>query len=316
MAIIKKYNPKQIYLPERLRKKLDSIYDYSMTVVEAPAGYGKTTFLSEYLSYTDKKHIWFNIDNCNREQFFDDFCAKVESLNADIATKMRKVGYPTDEHSSGQIANLIMQIEFNKKTVLILDNYEYIADEYINNVLKDVAGKKDFNLIIVLLTRTISYNESFDVLSNNKVNYIGKSDLMLEKKEIDEYFKLCGMKLEDNELDYLSECTEGWISALYVQLHNFADNGTFAYNIGLNNLVYKTIWRNLSVKEQELLIVVGMFECFSMRQAIAMSNNITEQEINELLEKNGFIEYRPVERRYYIHYIFKFFLRSLNSCVV
>ena len=310
MAIIKKYNPKHIYLSDRLRKKFDSIFSSSITIIEAPTGYGKTTFLSEYLSHSDKKYMWFNIDNSDREQFFSDFCAKVEGINEDVAKKLREVGYPTDEHSSSKMANLLMQIEFSKKTVLVLDNYNYIAEKHINSVIKDLSGKKDFNLIIVLLTRTISYQESFDVLESSKANLITKFDLMLEKKEIDEYFKICGIKLEESEIDYLAENTEGWISALYIQLHNFADKGNFAYNIGLNNLVYKTIWRNLSIREQEFLIGVGMFECFSIRQAIAMSHDISEQEIDELLAKNGFIEYRPIERRYYIHNIFKIFLKN------
>ena len=123
MAIIKKYNPKHIYLSDRLRKKFDTIFNNSISIVEAPTGYGKTTFLSEYLSYSDKRYIWFNIDNCDREQFFSDFCAKVDGIDTDIANGLREVGYPTDEQSSGKIANLIMQIEFNKKTDGMIRDY-------------------------------------------------------------------------------------------------------------------------------------------------------------------------------------------------
>ena len=308
MAIIKKYNPKHIFLPDRIRKKYDTILDYSISIIEAPTGYGKTTSLSEYLSYSEKKYIWFNIDNCDKEQFFSDFCAKVEGFNADIANEMRKIGYPVDEHTSGKLANLVMQLEFNKKTILVIDNYNFVADKHINNVFKDLSGKKDLNLIIVLVTETISNKDAYDVFASNKVNYITKSDFMFDKKDIDEYYKVCGIKLDDSEIDYLYKTTEGWISALYIQVLNYAEYGSFEYNLGLNNLIYKTIWRNLSIKEQEFFIGIGMFDCFSVRQALAMSNGIQEEAIYELLEDNGFIEYRPIERKYYIHYIFKYFL--------
>ena len=49
MAIIKKYDPNQIYLSERLRVRLESIFDYSMTIIETPTGYGKTTAVKEFL---------------------------------------------------------------------------------------------------------------------------------------------------------------------------------------------------------------------------------------------------------------------------
>ena len=310
MAIIKKYNPKHIYLSDRMKKKFETIFDSSITIVEAPAGYGKTTCLSEFMTFSGKRYVWFNIDNGDKNQFFSDFCAKVDKINTDVANKLREIGYPTDEHSSNKIANLLMQVQFNKKIIFVLDNYNYIADEFANNIIKDLSGKKDGKLSIVLVTRTMSYKSSFDIFMSNKINFITKEDLVLEKKEIDEYYKICGIKLENDEIDSLYNSTDGWINALYIQLHNYVENATFEYSLGLNNLVYKTIWKNLSVKEQDFLIGLGMFECFSFRQAIAMSENISEDEINELLENNSFIEYRPVERRYYVNNIFKIFLQN------
>ena len=311
MAIIKKYNPKQIYLSDRLKGKFDSIFEHSLTVVQAPTGYGKTTSLSDYLKKTDKTYMWFNIDSDDREQFFLDFCAKVEGINEEIANKMREVGYPKDEQSSVKLANIMLELKFNENTVLVLDNYNYVAEKYINSVIKDLSGKHEFNLSIVLITQDKGLNEDFDLMINRQVNLINKSDLLLESKEIEEYFKLCGVKLDESEIGYLANNTEGWINALYIQLQNYAENGTFEYGIGLNNLVYKNIWKKLSIKEQELLIGVSLFENFTIRQAVSMDdNNISEENILELIETHGFIDYNPVHRRYYLHKIFKLFLEN------
>ena len=311
MAIIKKYNPKQIYLSDRLKGKFESILEYSLTVIESPIGYGKTTTLSEYLKRSDNKYMWFNIDNDDKEQFFSDFCAKVEGINEDVAAQMRAIGYPTDEHESSKLANVMMQLNFSKNTILVLDNYDYIADEHINSVIKDLSGKKDYNLVIVLITKKLTSNDEFDIITKRQVNIISKADFMLDRKEIEEYFKLCGVKLEEKEIDLLMKYTDGWMNALYIQLQNYAENGSFEYCVGLNNLIYKNIWKRLTVHEQEFLVGMSLFDYFSIRQALAMANNvISEQEIYELLKKNGFIEYNPATRRYYIHYVFKFFLES------
>ena len=311
MAIIKKYNPKQIYLSDRLKSKFDSIFDYSLTVIQAPTGYGKTTALSEYLKKSDKRYMWFNVDNENREQFFSDFCAKVEGINRDVANQMREVGYPADEHSSVKLANIIMQLKFEENTVLVIDNYNYVAEEFINNVIKDLSGKKEFNLLIVLISQDNESSEDFDLVIKRQVNTINKLDFMLNNKEIEEYFKLCGIKLDEKEIEILNKNTEGWMNALYIQLQNFVENDSFEYSVGLNNLVYKNIWKKLSIKQQELLIGLGLFENFTVRQAVAMADNsMSEEEIIWLLDNNGFIEYKQSSRRYFIHNIFKMFLEN------
>ena len=92
MAIIKKYDPNQIYLSERLKARLDTIFEYTMTLIETPTGYGKTTAVREYLKESGKKYIWFNIDNEDKEQFFSDFCAKISGINESAANQMRNVG--------------------------------------------------------------------------------------------------------------------------------------------------------------------------------------------------------------------------------
>ena len=311
MAIVKKVSPKEIYISDGLREKFEGIFKHTMTIVEAPSGYGKTTTLSEFLKKSDKKYMWFSVYNDDKNIFFSDFCAKVEGINEDVAAQMRAIGYPTDEHESSKLANVMMQLNFSENTILVLDNYDYIADEHINSVIKDLSGKKDYNLVIVLITKKLTSNDEFDIITKRQVNIISKADFMLDRKEIEEYFKLCGVKLEEKEIDLLMKYTDGWMNALYIQLQNYAENGSFEYCVGLNNLIYKNIWKRLTVHEQEFLVGMSLFDYFSIRQALAMANNvISEQEIYDLLKKNGFIEYNPATRRYYIHYVFKFFLES------
>ena len=105
---------------------------------------------------------------------------------------MLEIGYPTDDNSCTRIANAIMKMKFKEKTVLVLDNYNYIAEPCINSVIRDLCGKKDSNLIIIQVVQKISSNDSFEMITKRQVNCIGKTDFELNKKEIEEYYKLCG----------------------------------------------------------------------------------------------------------------------------
>ena len=49
---------KQHYIPERLKKQLAKIPQHSLTLVEAPSGFGKTTAVSDYIkeNLTNEAH--------------------------------------------------------------------------------------------------------------------------------------------------------------------------------------------------------------------------------------------------------------------
>ena len=80
---------------------------------------------------------------------------KINGINEAAANTMRNIGYPTDVSTSSKIANALMSIEFREKTVLVLDNYNFISDEHFNDVMKDLSGNRDGNLIVVCLTQHI-----------------------------------------------------------------------------------------------------------------------------------------------------------------
>ena len=100
MAIIKKYNPNIVYLSERLKNRLDTLTDFSLTIVEAPTGYGKSTTVKEYLKNKNISYIWFNIDNDDKEKFFNDFCTRIKNVSEECCRRLMSIGYPTNSEAS------------------------------------------------------------------------------------------------------------------------------------------------------------------------------------------------------------------------
>ena len=47
MAIVKRFNPNHIYISKKMEDRLKTIYDYPVTILEAPTGYGKSTMVRE-----------------------------------------------------------------------------------------------------------------------------------------------------------------------------------------------------------------------------------------------------------------------------
>lgn len=309
MAIIKKFNPNYIYISNRLNSRLKTILESPLTIVEAPTGYGKTTVVKEYFAKNNIRNIWFNIDTNDKDQFFTDFCKRITSVNEVCAKMLSSVGFPKDSDAASVIAKILFDMEFREDTILVLDNYHLICDDYFNQIIKDLSFGKNVKLHVVFLTQAITSGVTFDLILKKKLNYLNKADFELTEGEIDEYYKNSGVKLSKEESDFLYQYTEGWPSALYLQMLSYVSTNKFEPTVSVDNLVCNAIWDNINRKEQDCLISLSIFSNFSFRQAIAMNEGaISEKEIEKLLDNNAFIKYDSKSRKYYIHSILKYFL--------
>lgn len=54
----KQRKTRSLYFSERITEAMNGIFDYPLTIVEAPMGYGKTTAVREHLNNTDANVLW------------------------------------------------------------------------------------------------------------------------------------------------------------------------------------------------------------------------------------------------------------------
>lgn len=315
MAVIRRYNPTNKYFPDRIVDRLNSIFENELTVVEAPTGFGKSTAVKHVLSEGTMPYIWFSVDNSDKNKFYSDFCAKIKNLDEGCYKKLSVIGYPAGEDECTNIANILIDINIKEDTILVLDNYQHISDEYMAKILIDVTSNHESKLKIVVLTQVVKTEHFFDLVMKNKVNYIDHNVLAFDKNDISSYCRNCGVKLEDEEADFLFKYTEGWISAVYLQMVQYKNNGKFDINANIDNLMANAIWDKLSIKEQDFLTAIGIFDSFTLRQAIYVSEGkLSEEKVKNLLDSVSLIGYDAKERKYYVHSLLKFFLnRELSK---
>lgn len=311
MAVVKRYNPNKLFFPDRLKNKLKSIYESNVTIVEAPTGFGKTTSVKNELNDAEDIVIWITIENDNKELFFKELCNRISSINGDVANKLRSVGCPDDTDSSDKIVNLLSSMEFNDKYIIVLDNFQYISNSALSSTILKLSEVLSNGLRFVVLTQLIKSAPLIDLIFDNRINYIGKSDLEFTADEIKMYYRECGIRLDDDEVDYLFKYTEGWISALYLQLLHYLDNNKFEPDVGIDSLVCKAIWDKISIDEQDFLISISIYDSFSLKQALFIgSDELSSDNIKNLLNSNSFIRYDSKDRKYFIHSILRCFLKS------
>ena len=311
MTVVKKYNPNKLFFPERMINKLESIYGSNLTIVEAPTGFGKTTSVRSLLNNSDEIVVWITIENEDNDAFFTELCNHIQNIDRGTAVKLKNIGCPEDFEASNKIVNALSEMEITDNYIIVLDNFQYISNSYLLSAIFRALDVVRNKIRLVILTQNVKYDPVIEMMDANKVNYIGKSDLEFTCEDIRMYFRECGIRLEEGEADYLFKYTEGWISAIYLQLLRYVSNNKFEADTGINKLVCMAIWDKLTVEEQDFLIAISIYDSFSLKQALFVAaEDFSQKEIKKLLCSNSFIRYDSGDRKYFTHAILRYYLQT------
>ena len=288
----KKYNTKALYFTDKLKYKLSDIIYYPLTIMEAPCGYGKTVAADEFLNKLDAKVLWMILDNNSMSDFWMKFCHSLSYIDKDIALKIKQLDIPKDKISLEEFFILFRDIDFSEETILVIDNLQFVQNEIINNFIRKIAEKLCKNMHIVIITQNRSLENTLDMILKKKLNHITKAYFEFDASEIEKYYKLCGISLNESEAINLYKYCGGWISVLYIQMLDYIETQNFQCADNVYFLVEKVLNNKFSEKTQKKFLKLCLFESFTIEKLkfIFDSTDVSDF-INEIHNSNIFIKY-------------------------
>ncbi len=307
-----KYNDKALYIRKSLNRALSSIGKYPLTVVEAPMGYGKTTAVREFLKNNGTQVLWQSLLNESETGFWNGFSRLFRKLDSVAADNLARIGVPVNSVFLEEAIRIVGDIEFSKKTILVLDDYHLLSSEDIDNFIEQLVKSEFPNLHIVILSRSVFGENMAELVLKEYCSVIGKNCFELTRNEIVEYCKLCGVKLTTEDTNFLVTYSEGWISAIYLCILGFLQDGRIERQGSLYELIEKVVYRRCPIELQEFLLGLSMFDSFSFELADAMwRKDNTEVLLQRLVTQNAFFRQDQVSGTYYVHNIFTSYLRRI-----
>jgi LuxR family maltose regulon positive regulatory protein len=308
----KRHHPGILFSPERISRVLDGIFDYPLTIVEAPMGYGKTTAVRERLKTAGARVLWQRVDHSSTVSFWNDFCRLFSAVDDDRSLSLARLELPDDSVSRREAARLIEQIELSVPTILVIDDYHLVDSPEVNGLIELLTESEIGNLGIVLVTRFTSFPRLEELSLKGYLLHLTKELLEFTPEEITGYYRACGIRLTDVEAGQLHAATEGWISALYLFMLEYSATGGYNPAKSVYRLLEEAVYAPLAGEMKEFVLTMCIFDSFTYEQALHMwGRENTAGLLAELTGRSAFVTYDSPSGTYRMHGIFSGFLKEI-----
>ncbi|MDY5016265.1 MAG: LuxR C-terminal-related transcriptional regulator, partial [Eubacteriales bacterium] len=304
-----KWNLNTIYISERLQESLRPISRCALTTVVAPMGYGKTTAVNWYLEQRAKAEalhvIRISVYSNNLEIFWKSVQNAFARAGFDF---LRDYTCPTDAAGGGLLADdLCHELEGETACYIFIDDFHLLTDGRVSDFLCTLANRMPGNVHLIVASRDRFLPAAETVRLGSKVYQIGTEHLRLNYTELAIYAHRCGTELSDAQIEALLYSSEGWFSAVYLNLRTLSERGALPDR---SSDIYSTFTAAmidpLPEKQQEFLAVMGLADEFTVEIArFVTGDSHAEKLLAVLTEQNAFVKCLPDGVTFRFHHMMK-----------
>lgn len=302
---------------QRVNSLLSVIYDYPLTIIEAPIGFGKTTAIKSFLETNKNPYFWITFLNSNETNsfFWKVFSTELSKVDKEVGKKLISLGFPTDVPQISKVLEILNSIDYKEKTILVMDDYHICQTAQINNIIKQIVLERIDNLHVVIVTRnTTRLNFITELISKGLCRIISQQQLKFTRKEILEYCFMMNKNISDNDLSKIEEYTDGWISFMYIILLGIEKGIPIGINNTIEELIENALFKTYNKRIQNFLLKLSIMDDFTAKQALLVTKEEKTYEIlKKLCKENAFIFYDEITKKYKIHNVLLDFLRIKQS---
>ncbi|MFD1804903.1 HTH-type transcriptional regulator MalT [Pasteurella oralis] len=198
----------------RLLQLLDNAAQYPLVLISAPAGYGKTTLISQWVVGRDNIG-WYSLDESDNQT--DRFAAY---FNAALSKAIQQESQLTDNDRQANLFSLFNQLLIKVAHVsthfyLVIDDYHLIDNEEIHEGLKYWIKHQPANMTLVLISRAVPPLGIANLRVQEQLLEIDMHQLPFTHQESLDFFQVrLGEQFSAPDATALCDQVEGWATAL------------------------------------------------------------------------------------------------------
>jgi LuxR family transcriptional regulator, maltose regulon positive regulatory protein len=297
----------------------------SLTVVRAPAGWGKTTLLATWARQdAARRFAWLSLEPADAEpaRFWMYLVAALGQLRAGLGAEalalLRAPGVDVERDGLPVLLNDIARLD--APAVLVLDDYHVIESEAVHQAMGFVVEHLPPRFEIAMATRTEPPLPLARLRARGQLLEVRPELLRFSAGEADVLLNdLLRLGLRDEEVDALCRRTEGWAAGLYLaalSLRDRPDRGAFLRDFAgddrhVVDYLAAEVLANVGDDVREFLLRTSILDRLSARLCNAILDSDAGARLLEGIERSNLFLVALDERRrwYRYHHLFADLLR-------
>ncbi|HLZ63376.1 MAG TPA: LuxR C-terminal-related transcriptional regulator [Ktedonosporobacter sp.] len=309
----------------RLVAQLQQAMKRQLTVIAAPAGFGKTTLLSTWLQDTSILPAWISLDSGDDDphRFWSYTLTALDTVRPGLS----EIGLPLLQSPQPPPLEIILTAVINSlatlsgELVLIFDDYHVITAHTIHTSVTFLLDHLPAHLHLVIATRADPPLPLARLRSKGQLVEIRATDLRFTRQEAATFLsQTSGVEFSTEDLVALETRTEGWIAGLQLaalslqgrqDISHFLQAFTGTHRFVVDYLTQEVLARQ-SADVQSFLLQTAILEhlCGSLCEAVTGEPD-GQVMLERLEEANLFLNPLDDERQWYrYHHLFAEMLRQ------
>ncbi len=315
----------------RLIDQIKRGLDRPLTLVSAPAGYGKSVLVSSWLSRCERPSAWLTLDESIDDLgvFLAYFVTAIQTIFPGALQRTQALLAAANLPPIGVLAgSLINELdELDRDFVMVLDDYHTSHRPEIHDLLNALLQPPTQHMHLVLITRKDPPLPHSVLLARNQMNEVRLSELRFSADEIAAFMRnALESPLPAEAIAALAEQTEGWITSLRLAAvtlryspdanSRIAELRALERNRNLTDYLLSEVLAQTPPEIVDFLLKTAILDrmcgplCAALLGREAFEDN-ARTPLEWLEQNNLFIVSLDSERRWYrYHHLFRSFLQQ------
>ena len=304
-----------------------------LTLISAPAGFGKTTLVTNWLHSQEGDASpfligWLSLDEDDNDPvrfltYLITALKRIPGLETEIgAGALQMAQAPQPPSPQTILTAIINEIAIiTEKIVLVIDDYHLIDNQSVHDALSFLLENLPPQLHLVITTREDPPLQISRLRSRGQLNEFRAVHLRFSTAETEEFLnQIMGLGLSAQDITVLEKRTEGWIAGLQLaaismqgrtDISNFIQSFTGSHHFVIDYLVEEVL-KHQPEHIHDFLLKTSILDRLTGPLCDAITNQENGQATLEMLEhSNLFIIRLDSERQWYrYHHLFADLLRQ------
>ena len=216
-----------LVLRPRLIGRLNEGMTRKLTLISAPAGFGKTTLVSEWIAGCERPAAWLSLDGGDNDpaRFLTYLVTALQTIESDLGqgiwAALKSPGALNVEAILTTLINEIVHLPGDpspgseRGLVLILDDYHVVESQPLDDVLTFLLEHLPPQMHLVIATREDPFLPLARRRGRSQLTELRAFDLHFSPSEAAQFLnEVMGLDLSTDDITALETRTEGWIAGL------------------------------------------------------------------------------------------------------